>query len=150
MTAAPPPAIRRPALLRACRWSAVACAAVLLVASILPSDPQATGIWAWDHSLTPQTQNVLHVPAYAALAGLMTWGWWRQAMRPGRWAMIFVVSSVYGAALECAQAVIPGRCGSLSDAWLNVVGAGAGVALALLTGRAVLRDSRSSAGSGVG
>ena len=131
-----PPARR----VRLCRLALGACTLLLLLASVLPSDPRAEeGIWAWDKRISPRTQNTLHVPAYAVLAALGVWAWWQPGRNVGRATAMFLAASAYGALLECAQAVIPGRYGSISDALLNVLGAALGAVLALAVGKRVLK-----------
>jgi len=128
---------------RLTRWFRLAwagCGVLLLLVSVMPSDPHAEqGIWAWDKRITPQTQNTLHVPAYAVLAALGVWARWRNGGIAGWAAVSFGLASAYGALLECAQAIIPGRCGSLSDALLNVLGAALGTALAVIVGKRMLK-----------
>lgn len=145
MTDSPRPPIR---LIRWCRLGLAGCALLLLLVSVLPSDPHAKegSIWAWDRRITPQAQNTLHVPAYAALAGLGVWAWWRPGRRAaGRAAITFLAASAYGALLECAQAIIPGRYGSVSDALLNVIGAALGTVLAVAVGRRVMKKPTTEA-----
>ena len=103
----------------------------LAAASLLPS---GTGpLRGWDTALAPSLQNALHVPAYAVLLLLAA----ASLARPTGLSNIAIAviacgCFTYGAALEFAQAAIPGRFGSLTDILLNAVGvaAGAGGAVA--------------------
>jgi VanZ family protein len=103
-------------------------ALLLAAASLYPSgmglDPRLDAL---DRSLTPGLQNLLHVPAYAVLAGLLT----AAAPRLATWPMLLPAAAIaagYGAALELAQAAIPNRTGSVADMLLNAAGATAGAA----------------------
>jgi len=115
-----------PARVRWMRGATLAYAGVLVLLSVLPSDPHATGgLWAWDRSIRPAVQNVLHVPAYAVLAAMAV----AARCRPGGWrgaAAVAAGSAAFGALLECVQAFVPGRSGSLGDTTWNLVGAVAG------------------------
>ncbi len=117
--------------LRTPLWLAAgAYALTLALVSLLPSGDSAPA--QWDKAISPTTQNVMHVPAYAVLAILMCGLVGRGIIT--RVLPAFLACGAYGGILECAQAAIPGRMGSFSDALLNVVGAAAGC-LAMLVWR---------------
>ena len=106
---------------------AVTCLYVLLLsaASLLPSGTRALG--GWDLSISPDLQNALHVPAYAALqilATLCVWSLLRAGLAAGLW--VALACCLFGSLLECAQAFIPGRMASLTDVLLNLAGVAAG------------------------
>jgi len=87
----------------------------------------------WDRAITPTLQNLLHVPAYAVLAALALLGA-SAGHEPGtkRKLWIALACCAYGALLECAQAAVPGRVGSLSDALLNAAGVAVVLAAAMV------------------
>ncbi len=117
------------------RWlrvGAAAYAALLAVLSLLPSGQGRLG--GWDEAVSPGLQNVLHVPAYAALAVLVWLGLGRRTV--GWLVLVAAGSAAFGAGLEFAQAAIPGRMGSIMDAGLNAVGVVLGVAGVLLANQA--------------
>jgi len=103
---------------------ALGYAAVLTTVSLLPSG--GTGpLSGWDKEISPGLQNLLHVPAYGVLVWLVAW-----AMRLGRlWHLVVAAMgcAALGGLLECVQAAVPGRFGSLEDALLNAVGTGVAV-----------------------
>ena len=109
------------------QWFATAAyAALLAVVSLLPSGASAP--LQWDAALTPNIQNVSHVPAYAILAVLATAAWLKG--RPAGVAAMTICGAVcaaYGAALELAQALVPGRTASLADGVSNLAGVIVGV-----------------------
>jgi len=113
-------------------WAATGgYATAMAVVSVLPS---GTGPLAgWDMAISPVLQNLLHVPAYGLLVWLVA-----KAMGVGRvWqlALAAVACAAFGGLLECAQAAIPGRFGSLTDTLLNVGGVFIGVVVVRLTTR---------------
>ena len=82
-----------------------------------------SGLLLW---VSPNLQNLLHVPLYAGLGWLWLWaleGW--SSRSP--YLLTFAIASVYGAFDEWHQLLTPGRYFSLTDLMLNVLG----VALAL-------------------
>ncbi len=115
-------------------WSVtVAYAGALAVASLLPSGTGA--LRGWDAALSPTLQNVLHVPAYAALVILASLAV-SVSPRTGRSGILWVALAcgVFGAGLESAQAGIPGRMASALDVMLNTAGVAAGALTLLLCG----------------
>ena len=74
--------------------------------------------------LTPNWQNMLHVPVYGGLA--LSW-WWaletRLAEKKLRLIAAFTLTIMYGLVDETWQLYIPGRYGSLTDLALNALGA---------------------------
>ena len=120
-------------------WVITAAYAALLAAvSLLPS---GTGpLSGWDTAISPTLQNLLHVPAYAVLVWLVS-----RAMRLRRlWhvALAAIACAAFGSVLECAQATVPGRFGSLEDTLLNVIGAAAAVPIVLAGRRRNRRGER--------
>lgn len=110
-------------------------AGVLTVVSLLPS---GTGILGgWDRALTPTVQNLLHLPAYCVLflLGMLCL---RNSTRAGFVVMLIVASAsgAFGGILECAQAFVPGRMGSILDVLLNFTGVGLGLLAVILHRRA--------------
>ena len=69
------------------------------------------------------------MPAYGVLVWLIA----RAAGLSRLWhlALAAVASAAFGGLLECAQAAIPGRFGSLEDVLLNALGAAAAVPVLL-------------------
>lgn len=100
----------------------------LTVASLLPSGGEEFMTGGWDASLSPEMQNVLHVPAYAVLAVLLFLSVGR-ARRIG-WAAIVILAvacTTHGAILEWFQAtMIPGRYGDWLDVLCNATGVAGG------------------------
>jgi VanZ family protein len=94
----------------------------------LSDDPTRYLLLGW---VSPAAQNVLHVPAFAALS--WAWAWalraWLRA-QVGRVAGACVIASVYGVFDEWHQSFVPGRYGSLGDVALDALGAVLGVLLA--------------------
>lgn len=114
------------------QWFATAAYAALLAAgSLLPSG--SGPLRGWDTAITPSVQNALHVPMYGVLVMLVL-------AALARWTPVSVgaaaaVCCTYGGLLECAQAAIPGRTASVSDAVLNAAGVGVGLLAAMGLGR---------------
>ncbi len=109
----------------------VAYAALLAAVSLLPS---GTGpLSGWDTAISPTLQNLLHVPAYAALVALIAWALGRPTLL--RLGLVALACCAFGGLLECAQATIPGRFGSVTDTLLNVAGAAAGLPVVLALSR---------------
>jgi VanZ family protein len=107
---------------KAVRTVAIIYTALLTLTSLLPS---GTGpIKGWDASLSPDLQDALHLPAYSGLVVLWTLVW-STRFRTGAAAVlvITVVCTAFGAAMEAAQYLIPGRTCSLSDGLVNALGA---------------------------
>jgi VanZ family protein len=74
--------------------------------------------------LRPETQNLLHVPAYTLLA----WLWWRalrlRGMESLRAAFLgAAIAALYGVSDEVHQYFVPGRTASVTDALLDALGA---------------------------
>jgi len=95
--------------------------ALLTTASLLPSGQGLLG--GWDASISPDLQDALHVPAYASLVVLWTLAY--STRSPLSTRSIFAVTCAcvaFGAAMELAQSVIPGRTCSLNDGLVNIAG----------------------------
>lgn len=137
-----------PGCLRA--WGVpVAYAALLVLASLLPSRPDRAG--SWDAALPPDLQNAAHVPAYGLMVVLVLVAW--SGSRNVNRVVVVIIGTAcaaLGALLECAQAVVPGRTGSLTDMLLNAAGVLAGaivyLALAARSVRPSAADDEQSAG----
>ena len=113
-------------------WVITAAYAALLAAlSLLPSGTSLLS--GWDTAISPTLQNLLHVPAYAALVALIVWALGRPTLP--RLGLVALACCAFGGLLECAQAVIPGRFGSVTDTLLNVAGAAAGLPVVLALSR---------------
>jgi len=95
--------------------------ALLTTASLLPSGQGLLG--GWDASISPNLQNGLHLPAYAGIVILWALSW--STRSPLTTCSILAVTCAcvaFGAAMELAQSVIPGRTCSLKDGLVNLVG----------------------------
>ncbi len=111
----------RPFPVKAARGIAGAYILLLAVVSLLPSGTGVLG--GWDTTISPGLQNLLHIPAYAVLVILVVLAL-RPSFKTGLTGMAWVSLGccVFGVVLEFAQAVIPGRTGSLTDVLLNAAG----------------------------
>ena len=114
--------------------------AVIGLVSLLPS---GTGLLrGWDTSLTPSLQTALHLPAYAVLAFLVIVAFIPKAGSRFLLGLIVAVGCIaLGILLECAQACIPGRMGSIVDITLNAIGVIMGVTAAYVWGKIGLKRS---------
>jgi len=94
----------------------------------LPDDPALYSLFYW---MPPSVQNVLHIPAYAALSWAWSWALdaWLQAPIP-RVVSACVIASAYGGFDEWHQSFVPGRYASLTDVVLDIAGAALGIWLA--------------------
>jgi VanZ family protein len=94
--------------------------AVIFILSSIPDTGETGDLGA---TLSPQVQNLLHIPAYGLLAllwllTLTTHGVaWRRSL-----AAAFVLATAYGVVIEILQGWIPGRVPSVLDALLNFLG----------------------------
>ena len=99
----------------------------------LPASPEVYALFYW---ISPTLQNVLHIPAYAALAG--TWCWALRAWLSRASAIVLLaagISTIYGIFDEWHQSFVPGRYASLTDVTFNVAGAALVIWLALWASR---------------
>jgi len=104
----------------------------IVTLSVAPgrSHPQGSVV-AWLVSVTPSPlQKLLHVIAYGTMAALCTWTLQDFLSMPMRTAVAFVVAVTLGSLLEWYQKSIPGRFGTLADAFLNAFGAIIGLIIA--------------------
>lgn len=96
-------------------------AALFYVSSLPGHVMEADPVFRW---ITPNLQNLLHVPVYGGLA--LCW-WWaletRIAAKRPRLIAAFTLTVMYGLVDESWQLYIPGRYGSLTDLALNALGA---------------------------
>jgi VanZ family protein len=107
--------------------------------SMAPGDGSADDtVFGWAVSVTsPNLQNAMHVVLYGLLTVLWIWtlhGFSLRGRVPVLTAVLLVL--LFGALMELAQVVIPGRFASLGDMLLNVIGTGLGAGLAMLVARA--------------
>ena len=105
--------------------------ALIAFLSLIPMDPGATHFPVL-LNIKPTLQNLMHIPAYAALTIL-----WIQVFtqygRQGAARILpaLLVSAGFGLANEAAQSLIPGRYPGLTDALTNLLGAVLGVLVCL-------------------
>ena len=99
--------------------------AVLLLLSSIPGDAPpdnlAGKVFQW---VTPNWQNLLHIPLYAGLAA--SWLWALTTYPLGhryRLGISFVLTVLWAIVDESYQMGVPGRYGSLTDLALNMLGA---------------------------
>lgn len=93
----------------------------------LPDDPQMYALFYW---VSPSLQNVLHIPAYAALG--VAWRWVLGAWLRGQtWivASAFTLSGAYGVIDEWHQSFVPHRYASATDVALDLLGSALGLYL---------------------
>ena len=109
----------------------------LVAATVLPSGTDTFG--GWDLAFTPALQNILHVPAYALLAILVSLSLSR-SHKLGGWRILWIGLACYALSclLEFLQAAIPGRIASLTDTLLNLCGVVVGC-LALMCWPGIVR-----------
>lgn len=108
-------------------------AAVLAAANLLPSGAGKLG--GWDAAITPTLQNALHVPAFAVLM-LLAAAWMWRSRRFVSLLWIALACFAFSLVLESAQAAIPGRMASPTDAALNLAGVVIAVVALMLWRRA--------------
>ena len=101
--------------------------AALALVSVIPMDPGAAHI-RFLVNMNPALQNVLHLPAYAALTIL----WMQVLTQRGRHGLsrlctALLLGAGFGLANEAMQILIPGRYPSLMDTLANLAGSGLGV-----------------------
>jgi len=95
--------------------------ALLTTASLLPSGQGPLG--GWDASISPDLQDALHLPAYAGLVILWALLWSTRSPLSTRSILAVTCACVlFGAAMELAQSVIPGRTCGLGDGLANTGG----------------------------
>ncbi len=75
------------------------------------------------HWVSPELQNLLHIPLFGGLAGC-----WHWALKPwiigvnSRIVVAFIFTTLYSFADEYHQLSVPGRFGSFTDLGLNAIG----------------------------
>ena len=111
---------------------------VLAAVSLLPSG--AGPLSGWDTAISPGLQNLLHVPAYGVLVWLVSRAMGLRRLR--HVALAAIACAAFGSVLECAQAAVPGRFGSVEDTLLNLIGAAAAVPIVLAARRRSRRGER--------
>ena len=95
----------------------------MLVLFILFSIPDAQGKENLLTAISPDIQNLLHIPAYGVLAIL-----WIFALKAYRFTErhcilgAIIITLGYSAAVEVYQAIVPGRIASMADFSLNLAG----------------------------
>ncbi len=97
---------------------------VILLTSVALTAPNANGATGTIVSLAhPTVANFLHIPAYAGMAGLLLISLRSLNIKDDKAILAtIVVSFFHGTFMEIGQAMIPGRCASISDGLLNLVG----------------------------
>jgi VanZ family protein len=100
-------------------------AALLLLSSIPGVQTEDAGpagqVFQW---ITPEWQNLLHVPLYAGLAASWLWVLTRHARyHRSRLAITLLLTCAWAVVDEAYQLHVPGRYGSLTDLALNLLGA---------------------------
>ena len=98
----------------------------------LPNSPELYGLFYW---MPPALQNILHVPAFAALAWAWHWalsGWVRS--KTAVTLLAIGVSVMSGILDEWHQSFVPGRYASLTDVLFDVAGVALGIWLAAWIG----------------
>jgi VanZ family protein len=91
----------------------------------LPDDPAHYALFRW---ISPSVQNILHVPAFAALSCAWCWAlraW--QRVQVVRLTAAFAITAAYGVSDEWHQSFVPGRYASLTDVVLDVGGGVLGI-----------------------
>lgn len=114
--------------------------AALLLLSSIPGDVQPDNlvgkVFQW---ITPDWQNLLHVPLYAGLAASWLWALAGYPLSYRyRLGTAFALTVLWAIADETWQMGVPGRYGSLTDLALNMLGASCAIMYASHT---VTRDS---------
>ena len=104
----------------------------------LPNSPALYGLFYW---MPPALQNILHVPAFAALAWAWRWalsGWVRSKTAV---TLIAIALSVFcGIFDEWHQSFVPGRYASVVDVIFDIAGVGLGIWLAAWASRYVANN----------
>jgi VanZ like protein len=91
----------------------------------LPEDPATYALFYW---VSPSVQNILHIPAYAALSCAWNWALYAWLRVPiARVLGACVLASTYGGFDEWHQSFVPGRYASLTDVALDITGAAVGI-----------------------
>ena len=128
------------------RLATIADTILLAAVSLLPSGSGPLG--GWDSAITPDLQDALHVPAYALLVILATAAW-RTRSRSGAAPGIAIALACvgFGALMELAQSVIPGRMCSLGDGLVNALGVALG-SLLMVVWRRLRPTPRTGAADG--
>lgn len=76
---------------------------------------------AW---LSPNAQNILHLPVFGGLASLWFWALRHWIARSRyKYLLALIITLVYGLLDEWHQTFVPGRFGSLTDAGFDFIGA---------------------------
>lgn len=117
-------------MFRRTRWLAVAFAAAVVAASLLPSDGGATAATL----LGVGADKWLHAAGYAVLAALVD-------ADHGPWPVVVAAVALLGVGVELLQWPLATRDANALDAAANTVGAAAGVGL-----RRLARAARSRRG----
>ena len=75
------------------------------------------------HWVSPELQNLLHIPLFGGLAGCWYW-----ALKPwvssvnNKIVTAFIITTIYSFTDEYHQLSVPGRFGSFTDLGLNAIG----------------------------
>ena len=103
---------------------------VVVVLSLIPAGPLPEVAHGYDDKLA-------HTLPYCVLMG-----WFAVSADRRRWHRIALWVLALGVALECAQALLPYRTGSLADVFANSAGIALGAAVTLLITTGSLRPGR--------
>ncbi len=122
--------MHRPVGRRACLYPFIYMVILFWLSSIsdvpLPEEEEtfASSLFQW---VSPNVQNLLHIPLYALLSVL-----WCRSLRAWRFRTVnvpivaFLLSALYGVLDEWHQSFIPGRYSSATDSALDALGAALG------------------------
>ncbi len=95
----------------------------LFLLSSVPGDAETPAgmIFQW---ITPQWQNLLHIPLYGGLAASWLWGLAPFSLSPNtRLLTALLLTLAWAVVDESYQSTVPGRYGSVTDLALNAIGA---------------------------
>ena len=129
------PATKNPPHERSRAWPAPTCklrlllplaytTAIFALSSIPDTAAPETGLERALQWMSPDLQNLLHIPMFGGLAWCWHWGlrsWVRQ--EPWRLGAALALTLAYAVLDEVHQLSVPGRFGSITDIVLNAVGA---------------------------
>jgi hypothetical protein len=112
----------------------LAFTAIIVALSITPDRAQpGDTIFSWlVVNTAPPVQKALHIVIYAALVVLCMWALEAVDSLTLRAVLSVTLATGLGAVLEWYQLSVPGRFGTLTDIFLNSVGAFVGLLLAML------------------
>ena len=117
--------------------------AIFALSSIPDTETPANALESALRWVSPELQNLLHVPLFGGLAWCWHWGL-RSWMKQEQWRLgaALALTLAYAVLDEIHQLYVPGRFGSLTDVVLNAVGAVLALAVIATHQRGKRRDSR--------